>query len=190
MIGIQFLLVLKQYIIEVLPALVIGFFLSGLIHEFVPIGQIKKYLGSGGIVPILYSTFVGTLLPLCCIGTLPIGLGLYKRGAKLGPVLAFLVATPATSITALLVTYSLLGIRFTGFLFFSVILLGIVIGTIGNFLNINPERTAFKEGLVNDPVCRMNIVEATATTTEYNGKSYYFCSPHCKATFIKEPVKY
>ncbi len=30
---IQFLLVLKHYIIEILPALLFGFFLSGLVYE-------------------------------------------------------------------------------------------------------------------------------------------------------------
>lgn len=56
----------------------------------------------------------------------------YKKGAKLGPVLAFLVATPATSATALLVCYKILGPVFTIFLFFSVILMGVIMGIIGN----------------------------------------------------------
>lgn len=187
---IQFFHVFKSYFIEVLPALGIGFFLSGLIHEFVPGDWIRRYLGKSGIVPILYSTLAGTLLPVCCFGALPIAVSLHKKGAKLGPVLAFLVATPATSITALLVTYSLLGIKFTGFIFFSVILLGIVIGIIGNFLNVKPKEVVLEESLAKDPICGMNIERATAITTEYNGKRYYFCSSGCKTTFIREPAKY
>ena len=53
-----------------------------------------------------------------------------------GPVLAFLVATPATSITALLVCYALLGIKFTVFIFFAVIVMGLVMGLIGNLIRV------------------------------------------------------
>jgi Cu+-exporting ATPase len=37
----------------------------------------------------------------------------------------------------------------------------------------------------------MDIDPATAAgTSEYNGKTYYFCSPGCKASFDKDPEKY
>src|SRR3989338_1095987 len=100
------------YFYEIIPALAIGFFISGLIHELVPEDKVLKYLGGGGLKPIFYSTLVGTFLPICCWGPLPIAVSFYKRGAPLGPVLAFLVAPPATSISELLVTYSLLGLKF------------------------------------------------------------------------------
>lgn len=129
---IDFLVVFKDYFIEVLPALLIGFAFSGLIHEFVSIEIVEKHLGGQGLRPIVYSTIIGTFLPLCCIGALPVAISFYKKGARLGPVLAFLVATPATSVTALLVSYRILGPKFTIFLFFSVILMGLIIGIIGN----------------------------------------------------------
>lgn len=43
MIG-QFFVIFKDYLIEVLPFLAIGFFLSGLIHEFVPSGWVERHL--------------------------------------------------------------------------------------------------------------------------------------------------
>ncbi len=113
----QFFIVFKDYLIEVLPFLAIGLLLSGLINEFVPTGWVERHLGGKGIKPILYSTLAGTILPICCIGSLPVAVSLYQKGARLGPVLAFLVATPATSITALLVCYTLLGIKFTALYF-------------------------------------------------------------------------
>ncbi|MCP4650862.1 MAG: hypothetical protein GY853_12400 [PVC group bacterium] len=137
----EFLLVLKHYIIEILPALGIGFLLSGLIHELVPDNWIEKHLGKKGIIPIVYATIAGTILPICCIGSLPVALSFYKKGSKLGPVLAFLVATPATSISALLVTYRLLGLKFTLFIFFAVIAMGILMGIIGNRLSFTPRKT-------------------------------------------------
>jgi len=39
-----------------------------------------------------------------------------------------------------------------------------------------------------DPICEMEVDEAAARyTSEYNGKTYYFCAPRCKATFDANP---
>ncbi len=131
--------VFVHYLYAILPALAIGFFISGLVHEMIPEDKVLKYLGGGGIKPILYSTLIGTLLPVCCWGSLPIAVSFYKKGAKLGPVLAFLVATPATSISALLVAYSVLGIKFTVYIFFAVIIMGVTIGLICNRIKYIPK---------------------------------------------------
>ena len=45
--------------------------------------------------------------------------------------------------------------------------------------------------MVKDPVCGMEVDEQqAAATAEYQGKTYYFCSPGCKKAFEKEPHKY
>jgi YHS domain-containing protein len=42
-----------------------------------------------------------------------------------------------------------------------------------------------------DPVCKMTVDEKTAKfTTEYQGKTYYFCAPGCKKTFEENPEDY
>lgn len=42
-----------------------------------------------------------------------------------------------------------------------------------------------------DPVCGMEIDPATAAgISEYQGQTYYFCAPGCKASFDKNPEKY
>jgi len=136
----QFIYILLHYLKEVLPALALGFFISGFVHELVPEDLVLKHLGSRGIRPILYSTVIGTVLPVCCWGSLPIAVSFYKKGAKLGPILAFLVATPATSVSALLVAYSVLGLKFACYIFFAVIIMGISIGTIGNAIKTESRR--------------------------------------------------
>ncbi len=137
----QFTHIFLHYLKEVIPALALGFFISGFVHEFIPEDLVLKYLGKSGIKPIFYSTLIGTFLPVCCWGSLPIAISFYKKGAKLGPVLAFLVATPATSISALLVVYSVLGLQFAVYIFFAVIIMGITIGLIGNSIKVESRRT-------------------------------------------------
>lgn len=141
----HFIHILLHYLIEILPALAIGFFISGLVHEFVSEDMAVKYLGSGKFKPVLWATLVGTVLPVCCWGSLPIAISFYKKGAKLGPIFAFLVATPATSISALLVTWTVLGPGFAIYTFFAVVIMGIAIGLIGNAIKHTPKKTASKE---------------------------------------------
>ncbi len=132
----NFLNSFKHYFIEMAPALAIGFLLSGIIHEFIPDRWINKHLGGKGVKGVLWSTLIGTLVPVCCWGCLPIAVSFRKKGASLGPILAMLIATPATSINALIVTAKLLGVKFAVYLFFSVILMGITAGLIGNRIKV------------------------------------------------------
>ncbi|MEK7326793.1 MAG: YHS domain-containing protein [Chloroflexota bacterium] len=45
--------------------------------------------------------------------------------------------------------------------------------------------------MVKDVVCGMEVDEKkSAGKSEYNGQTYYFCSPGCKKSFDKEPEKY
>lgn len=187
----QFLVIFKDYLIELLPFLAAGFFLSGLIHEFVPSGWVERHLGGKGLKPIFYSTIIGTALPICCLGSLPVAVSFYRKGARLGPVLAFLVATPATSITALLVSYGMLGIKFTAFIFFAVIIMGLVIGLIGNLIRVKPKTSGSQdEQLAIDPVCGMNVEKDKAVKTEHESQTYYFCCPHCQQVFESNPKEY
>jgi YHS domain-containing protein len=42
-----------------------------------------------------------------------------------------------------------------------------------------------------DPVCKMKVDEAKAAgTSEYQGKTYYFCAASCKRKFDENPDKY
>ena len=42
-----------------------------------------------------------------------------------------------------------------------------------------------------DPVCGMQVEESDAAgESEYDGKTYYFCSTGCKAKFDADPAEY
>jgi len=45
--------------------------------------------------------------------------------------------------------------------------------------------------MARDPVCGMEVDEKNPpATSTYGGKTYYFCSAGCKATFERNPEKY
>ncbi len=48
--------------------------------------------------------------------------------------------------------------------------------------------------MATDPICGMQVDEQRATTkgltSEYAGKTYYFCAPGCKKQFDQDPERY
>jgi YHS domain-containing protein len=45
--------------------------------------------------------------------------------------------------------------------------------------------------MATDPVCKMQVDEKkAAATSEYNGKTYYFCAQVCKTKFDKNPEQF
>lgn len=132
-----FTLSLLGYARELFVPILLGFVFSGLINEFVPERSVQKYLGDDSPWSIFTATWVGALLPVCCMGSLPIAVTLRKKGARLGPVLAFLVATPATSAPALLASWKLMGATYTLFMAAVVIVMGFVMGLVGNAVRMS-----------------------------------------------------
>jgi len=48
--------------------------------------------------------------------------------------------------------------------------------------------------MATDPVCGMQVdeeqAESEGLSSEYQGQSYYFCSPGCKQAFDQDPQSY
>ena len=54
----------------------------------------------------------------------------------------------------------------------------------------NHEHTGATNAFI-DPVCGMTVApETAAASREVNGKTYYFCSTHCAATFDADRDRY
>jgi hypothetical protein len=134
---IQFGRAFWMYFRELWLILVAGFLISGFVYVFIPANFVERYLGEKGLKPILIASFIGAMLPICCLGSLPIAITLRRRGAAMGAVLAFLVATPATSISALIVCWKLLGLNFTIYIFFAIIIMAVVMGMVVNRMKLD-----------------------------------------------------
>lgn len=80
----------------------------------VPRELVMSILGKGGTFNgILRATAGGVLLDLCSHGILLVGMQLYKRGASLGQMMAFLIASPWNSLSLTLILWALVGIKWT-----------------------------------------------------------------------------
>lgn len=96
---------------HVLTCLVPAFFIAGAIAVFVAQGAILKYFGGKTKKWLSYSvaSVSGAILAVCSCTILPLFAGIYKRGAGLGPAVAFLFSGPAINILAIVYSARLLG---------------------------------------------------------------------------------
>lgn len=99
---------------HVLTCLVPAFFIAGAMSALLPKEKIIQYLGQKVPKYKAYplSIAAGLLLAVCSCTILPLFAGIKKKGAGIGPALAFLYTAPATNIMAILFTGSVLGWNF------------------------------------------------------------------------------
>lgn len=88
-------------------------FFVGLLGR-IPRELVMSVLGKGGSKRgIFRATLAGLMLDLCNHGILMVAMKLYERGASIGQVIAFLVASPWNSLTLTLILVGLIGLKWT-----------------------------------------------------------------------------
>lgn len=122
----------EHVVLCLLPA----FFIAGVIAVFVSQGSVLRYFGANANKWMAYTVaaFSGTMLAVCSCTILPLFSSIHKRGAGLGPAVAFLYSGPAINILAIILTARILGVemgvaRIIGAVAFSVVI-GIIMSLI------------------------------------------------------------
>lgn len=115
----------EHVILCLLPA----FFIAGVISVFVSQGSVLRYFGANAKKWLAYTvaSVSGTILAVCSCTILPLFSSIHKRGAGLGPAVAFLYSGPAINILAIILTARILGIemgiaRIIGAVAFSIVI--------------------------------------------------------------------
>ena len=90
----------EHVILCLLPA----FIIAGVIAVFVSQGSVLKYFGANAKKWIAYTvaSVSGTILAVCSCTILPLFSSIHKRGAGLGPAVAFLYSGPAINVLAII----------------------------------------------------------------------------------------
>ncbi|MEO0452871.1 MAG: permease [Verrucomicrobiota bacterium] len=115
-----------------------GIVAVGVMHQ-VPKEVVSKLLGRPGSVQgIFRSVIAGLFLDLCNHGILLVATKLYERGASLGQVFAFLIASPWNSISLTLILISLIGFPLTLLFILCSGLIAIVTGLLVDRLLVKP----------------------------------------------------
>ncbi|MDD3427426.1 MAG: permease [Caldisericia bacterium] len=136
------LLMLQEYARQhVLLCLVPAFFIAGAISIFISQESVLKYLGAQANKVVAYgiASVSGAILAVCSCTVLPLFGSIYKRGAGLGPAIAFLYSGPAINILAIILTARVLGFEIGLARAVGAILFSIIIGVLMHFIFLKEE---------------------------------------------------
>lgn len=131
------LALLRWYAREhVLLCLVPAFFIAGAITVFLSKDAVMKYLGPKANKVAAYgvASVSGSVLAVCSCTVLPLFGGIYRRGAGLGPAIAFLYAGPAINVLAIILTARILGMELGVARALGAVVFALVIGLIMHWI--------------------------------------------------------
>jgi len=143
------LALVKWYAREhVLLCLIPAFFIAGAISVFVSQASVMKYFGAKANKFLSYgvASISGTILAVCSCTVLPLFSGIYKRGAGLGPAIAFLYSGPAINVLAIILTARILGWQLGLGRAIGAVVFSIVIGLLMHLIFLKEERARHANG--------------------------------------------
>ncbi len=111
---------------KVFPYILIGVGLGAVIHNWIPASQIESLLGRRNPLGVPLATMVGIPMYADIFGTIPIAEALLGKGARLGTVLAFMMAVTTLSLPSLILLRKVIKPRLLG-IFTAVCAIGIMI---------------------------------------------------------------
>ena len=138
----------EHVILCLLPA----FFIAGVISVFVSQASVLRYFGAQAKKWVAYTVAAvsGTILAVCSCTILPLFSSIHKRGAGLGPAIAFLYSGPAINILAIILTANILGFEMGLARVIGAVLFSVVIGITMSLIYRKEEKVKAEE--------QMNIV--------------------------------
>ena len=146
---IEALALVKWYTQEhVILCLIPAFFIAGAISAFVSQASVIKYFGAKANKFLAYgiASVSGTILAVCSCTVLPLFMGIYRRGAGLGPAVAFLYSGPAINVLAIILTARVLGLELGVARAVGAIVFSVVIGLLMHLIFRKEERARHEEG--------------------------------------------
>ena len=135
----------EHVILCLLPA----FFIAGVIAVFVSQGAVMKYFGAKAKKWVAYTvaSVSGTILAVCSCTILPLFSSIHKRGAGLGPAIAFLYSGPAINILAIILTARILGFEMGVARIIGAVVFAVVIGSAMSLIYRKEEKAKREEQL-------------------------------------------
>lgn len=138
----------EHVVLCLLPA----FFIAGVIAIFVSQGAVMKYFGAKAKKWVAYTvaSVSGTILAVCSCTILPLFSSIHKRGAGLGPAIAFLYSGPAINILAIILTARILGFEMGMARVIGAVIFAVVIGSAMSLI-YRKEEKAKRDEQINFP---------------------------------------
>ena len=107
--------IIKEFIsltLLVVPYFILGSAFGALLKAYLKPDFAFKYLNRGTF-SVINASILGAVLPGCACATIPMAEGLKEKGAKLGTIASFIMVSPLLSPQTVVLTYAMLGWKFT-----------------------------------------------------------------------------
>jgi uncharacterized membrane protein YraQ (UPF0718 family) len=131
----ELLTVFWDYLVLSSPFLLLGFFIAGCIHVWIPISLVTQFLKQNRWGAIFYASLIGVPIPLCSCSVIPTSITLRKAGASNGATSSFLITTPESGVDSIGMTYSLMDLPMTIIRPVAAFASGILAGALNNLFN-------------------------------------------------------
>lgn len=134
----SFSVILISIVLEAIPFVLLGTFISSLIEVYVSKDTIAEKIGKNNIKYYVIAGLIGIIMPVCECAIVPIMRRLVKKGVPIGIAVTFMLAVPILNPVVLLSTYY----AFIGdisyvfgramFGYAGAIIIGVIVGQISN----------------------------------------------------------
>ncbi|MEM5871938.1 MAG: permease [Candidatus Aenigmatarchaeota archaeon] len=123
-----------EYLAHIWWALLLGFFIGGIIDYYIPKEYIQKFFALHKKRTIFYSVIFGFLMSVCSHGVLAIAIELYRKGASTASVIAFLLASPWANLPITIILFGFFGLD-AFYIIISSIIIALITGLIYQILD-------------------------------------------------------
>lgn len=149
-----------QTVVATWPFLVLSVVAAAALDVYVGTDRLAGWLRKRTPLAVLGAVGLATATPFCSCGTTAVTLGMIATSAPWAPIVAFMVASPLTSPSELVLSGALLGWPFAWVFFGGTIVLGLVAGGVAAVL----QRTGWLDGQARmaAPACGSSCTTDTA----------------------------
>lgn len=124
----------KNITLRVLPYILLGIGVGGIIHGYAPMELLSQYAGPDNPFAVPLAVLIGIPLYMNAVGMIPILQVLTEKGVAMGTALAFMMAVIGLSVPEMIILRKVLKIRllviFAGILFVAITMTGIIFNMI------------------------------------------------------------
>jgi uncharacterized membrane protein YraQ (UPF0718 family) len=159
--------ILKEFFsltFSVIPYFILGAAFGALLKTYLKPDFAIKYLNRG-IFSIINASILGAILPGCACATMPMAEGLKEKRARLGTIASFIMVSPLLSPQTAILTYALLGWKFTLARIIFSLTGAVILGIIFNYFEklkvkgfVSPDASLDTECEPCPPVCKVEKI--------------------------------
>lgn len=134
-------------IIEGMPFILIGSFISAIIHILVSKDKIIKFVPKNKLLACIIASCVGIIMPICDCSTIPVMKSIIRKGVNVGAAVTFMLAAPIVNPISIISTiYAFKGMTYVVIYRLAAgIVISIVVGLIISYFYKNQDQFIYEE---------------------------------------------